>query len=79
MCQTQSFGVIIKDDLEITFLLGSNMSYCSLLIHVLGMTDNKILPYNLEKKEEREIKLLQLNLQGYYIKKRKKESWQRES
>lgn len=58
-------GVIIKDYLEITFLLGSNMSYCSLLMHVFGMPDDKILPSNLE---EREMKSLWLNLQGYYIK-----------
>lgn len=55
MYQPQSLGVIIKDDLEITFLLGSNMSYCSLLMHVFGMPDHKILPSN---SEEREMKSL---------------------
>lgn len=70
MCQPQSLGVIIKDYLEITFLLGSNMSYCSLLMHVFGMPDDKILPSNLEK---REMKSLWLNLQGYYIKRGRRE------
>lgn len=51
MSQLRSLGVIIKDYLEITFLLSSNMSYCSLLIHVFGMPDDKILPSNLEERE----------------------------
>lgn len=49
--QPQSLGVVIKDYLEITFLLGSNMSCCPLLIHVFGMPDDKILPTNLEERE----------------------------